>query len=338
MSEYRQDRTTGAWVIVAPERGERPHSRHPSDATPVMKVSAHDPNCPFCPGNEHLLQEIIEETPSDKQPWWAVRVLSNKFPAVSPLGSSVAPFDQSGSMHPGYGFHEVIVETSRHDGDLTTVDPANLPAIVSSYRRRHIILSKRPGIEGVLLFRNHGRMAGASIAHPHSQAIAVALMPPRLAAASNWMRAEHERRGRCVTCEMIEAELAEGKRIVAQSERFVLLVPFAATSPFEMWLIPRLHQPSFGEISESDLVEFAGLLQCALRGLQTALEDPPYRFVFESWGSQETSFAHWRLRIVPNLTMPGGFELGSGLTINPAWPEDDAEVLRAICGAHRTAI
>ncbi len=328
MSEYRQDVTTGAWVIVAPERGRRPRLWQHGGGKPAGPLPPHDSTCPFCPGNEHLLPEIIEEVASDAPPGWTLRVVPNKFPAVSPAAESTTT-ERAGPVRPGYGIHEVVVETSRHDGDLTALSESDLRAVVQSYRRRYNALSESPDVGATLLFRNHGRKAGASLVHPHSQIIAVAVMPPRLTAISDWMRAQYGRRGDCVTCKMVETELAEGARVVAQTEGFVVLVPFAAASPLEMWLLPRRHQASFGRMGDAELREFAVLLQGTLRRLRAVLDDPPYNFVVESWEGVDEGVAHWRLRIVPDLTTPGGFELGSGLAINPSRPEEDAEILRA---------
>jgi UDPglucose--hexose-1-phosphate uridylyltransferase len=224
----------------------------------------------------------------------------------------------------------VIVETSRHDGDLATLGAAGLRAVVDSYRQRYRALSGRPGVVATVLFRNHGQRAGASLVHPHSQIIAVTVPPPRLAAVAAWMRGRQAQEGHCVTCALLEAEAAEATRIVAQTPDFVLLVPFAAATPFEMWLLPRRHQACFGALAESELDDFALLLQSALRRLKAALGDPPYNFVVESWGDAARDFAHWRLRIVPELTTPGGFERGAGLAINPSRPEADAEALRSV--------
>jgi UDPglucose--hexose-1-phosphate uridylyltransferase len=329
MSEYRQDVTTGAWVIVAPERGPRPRTWEHCSGTPAGSLPSQDCACPFCPGNERFLPEIIEEVASDVSPGWTLRVVPNKFSAVSPAAEPTTMPEPIGLARPGYGFHEVLIESSRHDGDLVEYCDSDLWAVAQSYRRRYNALAESPDVRATLLFRNHGRKAGASLAHPHSQIIAVAVMPPRLTTISDWMQAQYGRHGGCVTCKMLETELVEGARVVDQSEGFVVLVPFAAASPLEMWLLPRRHQASFGRMDDAELREFAILLQGSLRRLRAALNDPPYNFVVESWAAAHEDFAHWRLRIVPDLTTPAGFELGSGLAINPSRPEDDAKFLRA---------
>jgi UDPglucose--hexose-1-phosphate uridylyltransferase len=231
----------------------------------------------------------------------------------------------------GYGHHEVIVETPGHNADLATLPGADLTAVVRTYRHRYAELMAWPAVKAVLVFRNHGRRAGASLPHPHSQVIATGMMPPRFAATTAWARSHYARQGRCVTCEELELELEDGRRVVEATERFLVLVPFAAASPFEQWILPRRHQASFAQTDDGELIEFGRLLQRALYRLRAALDGPSYNYAIESAaaGDADAPCIHWRLRIVPDLVTPGGFELGAGLPINPSWPEDDAEALRS---------
>jgi len=329
VSEFRQDRTTGAWVIIAPERSQRPRRGRRCDAT-TAPAPGFDPSCPFCPGNERLLPGIIEETASEAPPGWRVRVVPNKYPALHP-GNVLERRCRDGALVvPGYGYHEVVIETGHHDADLAWLSDSDLHAIVRAYRHRYVELKTRPGIKAVVVFRNHGRRAGASLPHPHSQVIATAITPPRLAAMAGWARAHHARRGRCVVCEELARELEAGRRIVEAADHHLVVVPFAPAGPFEQQILPRRHQASFAQSDDDELDELGRLLQRALRRLAATLDDPPYNFAIES-GAAEASDArssHWRLRIVPDVVRPGGFELGAGLPINPSRPEDDAEMLR----------
>lgn len=327
MSEFRQDRTTGAWVLVAPERGRRPGQRQRRD---IAAAPAFEPDCPFCPGNERQLPGIIEETASDEAPGWRVRVVPNKYPALTPQADMQASTGGAGSVRAGHGFHEVIIETARHDADPATLSESDLRAVIRAYQRRYVELAARPGIEAVLVFRNHGRGAGASLPHPHAQVVATGMMPPQLAVAAAWARAQYAETSRCPTCEALEFEQNDGRRIVETGERHLLMVPFAAASPFEQWLLPRRHQASFAQADDGELAEFGRLLRRALYRLKSRLGDPPYNFVIESGtvGGADAHCLHWRLRLVPDMVRPGGFELGAGLPINPSRPEDDAQSLR----------
>lgn len=334
MSELRQDRTNGAWAIVAPERGGRPsQGQRRGDTT--APLPAFDPHCPFCPGNEHMLPRTIAESVSDQPPGWCLRVVPNKYPVVRPDARASQSAAAPHTVAAGYGYHEVIVETPRHDAELTTLSDSEMTTVVGAYHRRYAALAERPAIEAVLLFRNHGQKAGASVAHPHAQVIATGLMPPRLAAASAWAKSHHSRHGRCVTCEEIELELTDGRRVIEAGKQFLTLVPFAAANPFEQWILPRRHQASFGQCDDGALIELGRALQRALRRLRAVADDPPYNLYVESLSKDDggAPFLHWGLRVVPDLVTPGGFELGAGLPINPGRPEDDADALRTVLTA-----
>jgi UDPglucose--hexose-1-phosphate uridylyltransferase len=329
MSEIRQDRTTGAWTIIALERNLRPHRAQGflSDRAPRPR---HDPACPFCPGNEKHLAGLIEEVPSDDPPGWRVRVVPNKYPALSPNETLASRDDHAGAIRPGHGHHEVIIETPRHDADLRRLSGPELDAVLRVYRRRHRELLARPGMKAAVVFRNHGRGGGASLAHPHSQILAIGMTPPGLAMTRAYAIDYHTREGRCPTCDEIAREMDGGERIVEVTDNFLVTVPFAAAAAFELWILPRRHQPDFGQCGETELLELGLVLRRALTRLAILLDDPPYKFAIESGGTDDFSspFIHWRLRILPGLITPGGFELGTGLPINPSCPEDSALMLR----------
>jgi UDPglucose--hexose-1-phosphate uridylyltransferase len=338
MSEFRQDRTNGAWVIIAPERLRRPRPQQPGhiETGPAL---AFDPSCPFCPGNERWLPGIIEETANDAPPRWRVRVVPNKYPAVRPDDVSPTPPADPGGIISGYGYHEVIVETPRHDAELSTLSRPHMHALLGVYRHRYAELMARAKIKSAIVFRNHGGRAGASLLHPHSQVVAIGIVPPRLGALVAWGREHYARHRHCATCEELAREIENGRRVVENTDRFLVIVPFAATSPFEQWILPKRHQASFAQIDEAELKELGNLLQQAVHRIKTLLSDPPYNYVVESgsWEGADATCVHWRLRIVPDLHRAGGFELGAGLPINPSQPENDAESLRT-CVAYRRFI
>lgn len=327
MSELRQDRTSGGWVLIAPRRGERPQATAP--ARPSGLLPPFDPQCPFCPGHESELPGILDEARAPGEPGWQVRVVPNKFAAVA----EQAETPQAGEhvAHAGYGFHEVIIESPRHNAELDTLSAEERHAVVRVYRDRVRILFAEHGVETVVLFRNHGPSAGASLLHPHAQAIALDVVPPRLAALSAWGKRYHAEHGVCATCEELRIEIRDRTRVVEESEQFIALVPFAAEHPCEIWIVPLAHHASFVDLAGEALVEFGELLGRCLRRLKTVLNDSPYNFVVDSASKHEFGAAHfhWRLRLVPQVAIWGGFELGGGLPINPSSPEDDAAALRA---------
>ncbi|MEJ2623540.1 MAG: hypothetical protein P8Z80_03055 [Pseudolabrys sp.] len=326
MTELRQDRTSGGWVIIAPHRGQRPQAAAP--ARPSGPPPAFDPQCPFCPGHESELPGILAETKAAGEPGWTVRVVPNKYPALQ--AQAGAPHLAEHVAQAGNGVHEVIIESPRHDAQLDTLSAEERLAVVTAYRDRCQVLFAAPGIETVILFRNHGPSAGASLLHPHAQAIALGMVPPRLAALNEWAKSYHADHGVCAMCEELQVETCHRERVIEETDRFLALVPFAAEHPYEIWIVPHDHHASFIDIEDAALAEFGELLARCLRRLKKVLDDPPYNFAIDSAPKHEFGAAHfhWRLRLVPRVAIWGGFELGGGLPINPSSPENDAAALR----------
>jgi len=329
MSELRQDPTTGAYVIIAPGRSRRPHASA-GERLAVLSVPAFDADCPFCPGNEAQLPGVIAETAAATAPGWSVRIVPNKYPALVAEPAPL-PADAQHGTTAGYGFHEVIIESPRHNADLTSMDRDEVAAVVASYHARFSTLSRHRDIAAVVLFRNHGARSGASLVHPHAQALALPILPPKLQTMIAWGNLKGGETGSCPTCAELARESNTPARIVEESRSFLALVPYAAECPFEQWLVPKRHQASFCEATAEELQDLALLLRSALRRLEALHGDPPYSYAIESAGPAlgAAPFVHWRLRIVPDLVAWGGFERGAGMPINPSAPEADAAALRA---------
>lgn len=328
MSELRQDRTSGAWSIIAPARGNRPHDHRRGESLTSHTAPS---ECPFCPGHEHELPGIVDEAAGDAGTGWRVRVTPNLYPAVSAEDFTPLPHSVGHRTMDGYGRHEVIIELPRHDADIADFDDAQLDALVSVYHRRYTALAAMAKVEAVVLCRNHGHRAGASLHHPHSQIVGLSAIPQHMRAAANWARAAHRQTGHCPTCLELAAELREGTRLVEETDGFAALVPFAATGPFEFWLMPKRHEPSFGGTDEPERADFIRLLRRTIRRLKTvAGPSVAYNFVVDSapGGVSAAPWLHWKLRLVPALVIRGGFELGTDLPINPSSPEADAQRLR----------
>ncbi len=332
MSEYRQDRTTGAWVIIAPERGRRPQAREAG--VPHSKRPPFDANCPFCPGNEAQLPGIVAETKADGGRGWRLRVVPNKFPALQ--RDALAPASSGAhTARPGRGVHQVIVESPRHDAELETMSADELVAVVSVYRERSRALLADDGMQAAILFRNRGRHAGASLTHPHAQIMALDMVPATIAGMDEWAARYHKEHDRCALCDELASERQDGTRLVDENAAFVALVPYAAQHPCELWIVPKAHQASFAALADDALGDFAALLGVVLRRLAAVLAGPPYNFVIDSAPREQMKAPHWhwKLRIAPDIATWGGFELGGGLPINPSCPEDDARALRAALSA-----
>ncbi|MDD3800393.1 MAG: hypothetical protein PHE36_14575, partial [Novosphingobium sp.] len=331
VSEFRQDPTTGEWTIIAPARGLRPHEPKTGGGTPDAPPADYDPACPFCPGNEHMLPPLVEEKAHEGRPGgWYTRVVPNKFPILAQ--------DEGWPDDPlagGYGRHEVIIETPRHGADLPDLHPDEALAVIDTWQGRFRAALALPGIEAVILFRNRGKGAGASIAHAHSQLVALPMVPPRLAVAHAHALAHWEDHRGCATCDYLRRERETGERVVEHSGPFAVLVPFAQQAPFEQWIVPRDHRPLFGQEGAEERRALAGAIQRAIRRLKAVAGDVAYNLALEP-GSPEARHepaTHWKMRVIPDLVTPGGFEMVSGLSVDPGSPEADVSRLREAPGA-----
>lgn len=295
----------GIEILYAAERGHRP-----------WNVARRD--CPFCPGNERLLPEVLYERPAADGRPWATRSAPNKYPLVRPSAED-APS----------GEHEVIIETPEHDRDLPVMSDGEMRDVAETYCARFRALAERH--RAVVLFRNGGALAGRSLPHPHAQIVGLDRIPASLAAMADRLLAHHGRTERCLVCDLVAKELRSGERLVAEEERFVSWVPEAASTPYEMWITPRRHAPDFGTMDPGEVGEFSLMLRDMLARLGRCLDDPAYNFSVAGRSSdQDGSEAfHWIMRLRPKATMPGGFELATGMAVNPSLPERDAAALRA---------
>lgn len=314
MGEYRLDITTGEWVVISTERGRRPHE---SAQKLKPQLPEYDAECPFCPGNESLTPpEIMAYRNSNGG--WRLRVIPNMFPAVSSH-----PFQNTGNdLFPAYsaaGVHEIIIESPNHARPFFLSDENETEYVVRAYLDRYRELEKDPANRMIFIFRNQGEMAGASIVHPHSQIIATRIVSEHMARRLSVAEGYQKSKGRCLYCDMIENEKASRRLI--ELGKFLVFCPFASRYPYETWIIPSFHQSSFGEIPDGDSKVLACALSRTLKRIHTALKDPDFNMIIHSFPHH--SF-HWFIQIVPRLTIPAGFEIGSGIYINPAEPEEVA--------------
>lgn len=350
MSELRRNPLTGEWVIVAPERGRRPHRVGEAriKAPGPARRPERDGDCPFCPGNEGMLPGIAAQLPPAAElppgaDGWQVRVVPNKFPAVEPVdtGGGAGKLSESVSEPgspgraaleetlPGRGRHEVIVEGPRHDLDLTSLPEETVVAVLEAYRWRLLAARELPGVRHVVVFRNHGEEAGTSLLHPHSQLVALPVVPEAAARRKQQARAHYSATGRCLLCRLVERERTLGRRLVFAGAGFAALVPFAAGVPCETWIVPWRHGPDFAATSAEELRQLASCLRRVLRALKAGLGDPDYNYVLHTFAAEADPALHWLLRIRPRTVTPAGFEVGSGISINPSSPEEDAALLRS---------
>lgn len=331
MSLLRFDPTSKDWVIFAPERRARPdqfaRTSKPESAT------TRD-SCPFCPGNEHLTPDEVLRI-DDGHGGWRLRVVPNKFPALR-IDDDCHRAEESGLFRHmgGCGAHEVIIESPEHDRFLghQPVEQVRLLLQVMQARYKALLADRR--IFAVIIFKNHGERAGTSLRHPHCQIIATPVVP-RLHRLKHAIATDYfDLTGKCLYCELLAAELAHGKRLVVENDRFAAVAPFASRSPFEIRILPKTHRPSFGRVPEDELGPLAAILKDVLNRLHKGLNNPDFNLTIQTTprGEEEKEYFLWHIDIVPRLTQPAGFELGSGMAINVMMPEDAAAFLRGIDG------
>lgn len=330
MSHLRQNVITKDWVIFATERAKRPHefARSLDEISPEMPIYKH--NCPFCKGNENPLE--TEYLRIEDEHDWRVRIIPNKYPALSPIGNRIRQTEGIHRSITGVGYHEVLIEHPHHNATIALMEISDVIHILKAYRYRYNMISQDKRIESIIIFKNHGEGAGTSLEHPHSQITATPVVPSqiryRMVEATNYF----DDMGECLFCYTLRDELNAKERIILETEHFVAFTPYAALSPFHMWIFPRSHISCFGEINDLELADLAYALKTVLAKLFYGLNNPAYNYTIRSVPTDEkqSDYFHWYLAIVPRLSKAAGFELGSGMYINTAIPEESAKFLREI--------
>ncbi|KAL5708623.1 UDP-glucose--hexose-1-phosphate uridylyltransferase [Ranunculus cassubicifolius] len=326
--ELRKDRVLNRWTIFSPARSRRPSDfKSKSPANP--NTSSSSSTCPFCIGREHECAPQIFRIPSNTSDW-KIRCIENLYPALSRDHDLI---QQNPSCKPnllnGFGFHDVIIESPVHEVHLSGLSDDGVGEVLLAYKKRILEIQLNSSIQYVQVFKNHGASAGASMSHSHSQMIGLPITPPTVSARFDSMKEYFTETGKCALCEGHDEDLT-----ISESNHFISIAPFAASSPFEMWIIPKYHSSHFHELDNSKAVDLGGILKLMLQKLSRQLNDPPFNFMIHSSPFRVDDsclpYAHWFLQIVPQLSGVGGFEMGSGCYINPVFPEDAAKVLREV--------
>lgn len=327
MPVLRRDATTGDWVILAPGREERPEETVRQAAGPAGSA-----DCPLCPGHEAETPPEILRIPGEGGRW-ALRVVPNRFAVLSPAGGAAREVSEAPLFAelPGIGHHEVVVETPEHGRRMAEMSTQEVARVLDAYHARYLALRRDPGVAHLVAFKNSGERAGASLAHPHSQLVAMSVVPPGVERRLRRARAHHRRSGANLYRELADAEVAAGRRVVDETEDFVVYCPFASTLPYETWIVPRRDQASFGATSGSQRAALAGLLRSTLAALDDALDRPDFNYVLQTapLSDEDAPFYLWHLRILPRAATLAGFELGTGIAIDTRRPGDAAAELRA---------
>ena len=329
MSELRKDPVTGRWVIISTERRKRPGDFRLDPVHP-----APDAACPFCEGREQMTpRELLaygRNGGAPNAPGWNLRVVPNQFPVLRVEGSLDRAGEGLFDRMNGIGAHEVIIETPRHDASLATMGDAAVEQVLWAARERVQDLKQDRRFRYIIIFKNHGAAAGASLDHPHSQLIALPIVPREVRDEVDGARQHFAAKERCVFCDIIRQDTGDGRRLIAENADMVALAPYAPRFPFETWILPRRHQSLFEEAPRHELAALARLLGDILRRMTAALVSPPYNLLIHSAPFVEPAgeYYHWHVEVIPKLTKVAGFEWATGFYLNPTAPEEAAQVLR----------
>jgi UDPglucose--hexose-1-phosphate uridylyltransferase len=333
MPELRKNPITREWVIIATERGKRPTDFR---SEPKAPPPAHSPTCPFCPGNEALTPpEVLafrDAGTAPNSPGWWVRVVPNKYPALAIEGAlNKAPLGMYDSMN-GVGAHEVIIETPEHNRSIANLPVKGVEDVFWACRSRYLDLKQDPRLKYVLIFRNHGAVAGASLEHPHSQLIATPMVPKMVMEELEGAERYEQYRDRCIYCDIVREELASGERLVSQNDEFLVFEPYSSQYPFETWIMPKEHSASFTKLTEQQHHQFAAIVKETMLRIQICLNDPPYNYLMHTAPCEQDDEGrfHWHLELAPRLAIAAGFEMGTGIYINVTPPELAAQYLREV--------
>lgn len=329
MPELRRDPVVGRWVIISTDR-----VRRPTEFEALNRPLPALPLCPFCPGQEKQTPpEILayrDNASEPNTPGWNLRVVPNKFPALQIEGDlgreGIGLYDRMN----GVGAHEVIIESPDHKTTLASLPEKRIEDVFWAYRDRILDLRKDTRLRYILIFKNHGPAAGATLEHTHSQLIALPIVPTNVLAEIEGCREHYQSKERCIYCDIIRQDTADRLRIVAENPEFVSIIPYAPRFPFEVWVLPKRHNSYFEEGQKFQFESLARIFADTLRRQDRVLSTPPYNFILHTspLHEQTNTFYHWHIEIIPKLTQVAGFEWGTGFYINPVLPEEAAEFLR----------
>ncbi len=338
-SEFRRDLVSGDWILISSERKKRPHF---FDATKKSSKKS----CPFDDpqgsGNPSpLLWYPKPGTPAkerDNISSWFIQVIPNKYPVLPlPLSGPCPIVEALGPQKTlkGLGFHEVIITRDHKKPiDKMTIDEVNL--LLKAYQVRYQTLVNEPCVNYILIFHNHGELAGASVSHPHSQLVAIPVVDSDISRSLAGSRDFYDKNNKCVHCVMLDWERQQKDRIIYQNEYFVTLAPFASRVPYETRIYPLAHGAHFEEISDEKRHFLADALRDAIKRMNKALENPDYNFFIHSaphdshGGEDRNKHYHWHIEIFPRGYKWAGLELGVGIEVVSVPPEEAAENLRNV--------
>jgi len=326
LSQLRQDLVSGEWIVIAPKRGERPHDFR----NKVRRRRAPIAGCIFenPQGIDHS-EPILQF--NDKH-GWTLQIIENKFPAfthrdVCSTIAKVGPY----SVTDGIGHHDVVI-TRPHDKDFPDLNKEAALEVFRAFQDRYLMLTHDKCLAYISIFHNWGELAGASIYHPHYQIIAIPVTPPDFEHSVTGAMRFFKKYKTCVHCRMVQWEKEEKKRVIFENKEAIAFTPFISRSSFEIRIFPKKHLPFFENTNEADLAGVIAALQTALKMMKKTLRDPDYNFFIHTAplaNKKRYTNYHWHIEVLPKMNVSAGFELGTGIEINPVDPDEAAILLRS---------
>ncbi|MEW6101182.1 MAG: galactose-1-phosphate uridylyltransferase [Candidatus Omnitrophota bacterium] len=331
MSEIRRDPIIGRWVIVDTDHPSKPEDFEYEQYIPKGGT------CPFCYGNEAMtppeIEAFREPSTSPNTSGWQVRVVPNKFPALQIEGE----LDRRGlgiyDLSNGVGAHEVLIETPYHHKDIPELLNNEVEAFLSMSCRRSHDLVKDKRFKYIMIFRNYGSAAGASLEHPHTQIVALPMVPKNVSEEIKGAEHYFEYRDRCIFCDIIRQESQDKERVILENKHFLSFCPFVSRFPFEIWIIPKKHNGYYCHMPQEEIPSLASILKDTIAKVKKVFVNLSYNYIIHSSpinGEHNVDFYHWHLEFMPKLTRVAGFEWGTGFYLDPTSPELAAKFLKEV--------
>lgn len=330
MEKLRLNPITKRWVIFTEEKNS-------FDKVPLKQAKTAPENCPFCLGNESMTPpETDADRPNSKKPdspGWLTRTVPNKFPALEDNLELKSEKEGIFEKREGYGFHEVIVETPDHYKTMLDLSKEEIVRVIKVYKRRFNLLSKNKQFKYILIFKNHGLAAGASLEHPHTQLICLPILPKRVAEELDSTKKYFYQNQKCMFCEIIKKEKKEKTRVIYENKNFIAFCPFFSRSPFEITILPTRHNSNFANITDSQIENLSDIFKKIFFKLNQILGNYPYNFLIHTspinMRRGNSKYYHWHIEFLPKLGEIAGFEWATGGYVNLVLPEQAAKCLKS---------
>ena len=334
MSEIRRDRLHSQYVLIAPERMRRPDTLATSTKS-TLKI------CPFCEGNEGMTPPEIyalRENAANASKWKA-RVVPNLYKAVQIELEDHSKLSGMFESVSGVGAHEIVIDTPSHDSRIAALSAVEIRDWLSTIAVRIADLRQDDRLIHTSIFKNHGEHAGATQQHPHTQIIALPITPTNELNLLERHMQYYKRHGRSKMEDILENERLAEVRIISERGDFTAYCPYASAFPFEVIIAPRRALTNLDELDRDDMANLADLMKEVFARLDNQLGNFDFNVAFRlaplnanfenaPYFPHVKQFFRFTIRIIPRIYRLGGFELSTGMIINPVEPEEAATLLR----------